>query len=341
MTKKLSRSILLGILILLVIIHGLQDSHEIQITTHVADQLQPAVYKNIIVWTDERNGNKDIYGYNLETKEEFQITNTNIPEFTPDIYEDMVVYVEAETQDISHISVCHLSTGEITRLTTGDTIRENPVIYNTLVLWEEANYHARNICGYDFSTDHYRTFTHDKNFQINPAIGGGIAVWEGHHGTRGDIYGMNLETYHKYQIGDEYLSDNTLAVWDTIVVWEQLGKICWIYIPTGKKACIESQSDKQCPAIHGKTIVYEDYRHRNADIYGYHVEKQKEFCIIGNDLSQKEPDIHENLVVWQDERNGNKDIYCCYLPIRMLSIGHMVIIAGLIGVLIVILIKTE
>lgn len=39
----------------------------------VAEASNPDVYNNVVVWQDRRNGNWDIYGYNLTTKAEFPI----------------------------------------------------------------------------------------------------------------------------------------------------------------------------------------------------------------------------------------------------------------------------
>jgi TolB protein len=341
MTTTLSKVLMLTLLILLVAVYGLQDSNEVQITTHPANQMQPAVYRDTVVWADERNGNLDIYGYNLSTHEEFQITRSPLPEFRPDIYGDIVVWVEAEAQDSWHISACYLSTGETICLTPEKTICENPAICGTVVVWEEAKYNARNIRGYDFSTSTYLEITDDKNFQINPAIGESIIVWEGHERLSGDIYGLNLENHHRFQIAQEGLSNSRLAVWDTIVVWEGRGTINWIDLKTGKKTRIESPSVKQCPQIHDTIIVWEDYRNKNADIYGYDLAKQKEFLISGHGFSQKNPDVFGDIVVWEDERNGNLDIYCCSLPIRILSTEYVVLIAGLAVLLIIVLIRKE
>jgi beta propeller repeat protein len=44
------------------------------------------------VWTDDRNGNWDIYGYDLSTKEEFQITTDESDQRFPAIYGSTVVW---------------------------------------------------------------------------------------------------------------------------------------------------------------------------------------------------------------------------------------------------------
>ncbi|MGC1122421.1 MAG: hypothetical protein WBA22_15115 [Candidatus Methanofastidiosia archaeon] len=46
-----------------------------QILTTPSEHISIAIYGDIIVWDDSRNGNWDIYGYNLATHKEFQITD--------------------------------------------------------------------------------------------------------------------------------------------------------------------------------------------------------------------------------------------------------------------------
>ena len=46
---------------------------EFALVTDPAEQGRPAISGNIVVWQDERNGNYDIYGYNLCRGKEFSI----------------------------------------------------------------------------------------------------------------------------------------------------------------------------------------------------------------------------------------------------------------------------
>jgi beta propeller repeat protein len=60
--------------------------HELQITKDPSSQNNPAIYGTVVVWTDYRQGNADIYGYNLDTGKEFQITTNPEDQFSPAIY---------------------------------------------------------------------------------------------------------------------------------------------------------------------------------------------------------------------------------------------------------------
>jgi beta propeller repeat protein len=67
------------------------------ITGDTAAQMNPDIYEHIVVWQDNRNGNWDIYGYNLITRREFQITNDPADQMSPTIGGDYVAWVDMRT----------------------------------------------------------------------------------------------------------------------------------------------------------------------------------------------------------------------------------------------------
>lgn len=73
----------------------------------------PAIYGDYVVWVDyRRNGNSDIYGYNLKAEEESRITYSPVNQHSPAIYGDYVVWVNTEYGDHGvsyHIYGCNLS----------------------------------------------------------------------------------------------------------------------------------------------------------------------------------------------------------------------------------------
>lgn len=72
------------------------------------NQRYPALYEDIVVWEDDRNGNYDIYGYNLATKEEFQITVDPANQRGPAIYNNLVIW-EDYRQGNADIYGCFVS----------------------------------------------------------------------------------------------------------------------------------------------------------------------------------------------------------------------------------------
>ena len=61
--KILSALIMILILNLIFTVNGVAE--ESRITTNTKDQLYPSIYGTRIVWEDYRNGNSDIYMYDL------------------------------------------------------------------------------------------------------------------------------------------------------------------------------------------------------------------------------------------------------------------------------------
>ncbi|MBU7026916.1 MAG: hypothetical protein HXS48_08235 [Theionarchaea archaeon] len=72
--KKAREMVFIFLLLFLFLFLGSIEENEFQITAEPHDQRWPALYDNIVVWMDLRNGNWDIYGVDLKTRKEFPIT---------------------------------------------------------------------------------------------------------------------------------------------------------------------------------------------------------------------------------------------------------------------------
>ena len=74
-------------------------------------------------------------------------------------------------------------------------------------------------------------------------------------------------------------------------------------------ALITSAGDQMYPATDGRTVVWQDNRNGNWDIYAYSLDAKKEGVICDDAGDQTEPRIRTGRIVWTDSRKGDKDIY--------------------------------
>ncbi|MBU7046735.1 MAG: hypothetical protein HXS54_09895 [Theionarchaea archaeon] len=63
-----------------------------KITAQYITSRNPVIYKDIIAWVDCRNGNEDIYAYNLSENKEFLITAHESFQRSPAVYDDIIVW---------------------------------------------------------------------------------------------------------------------------------------------------------------------------------------------------------------------------------------------------------
>jgi len=84
----------------------------------------------------------------------------------------------------------------------------------------------------------------------------------------------------------------------------------------------------QGPVIDGNTVIWEDDRNGDYDIYGYDLSSGAEFPICIRPGDQIAPDVAGDTVVWWDYNNG--DIVGAIIPepatLSLLALGSMVIL---------------
>lgn len=161
---------------------------EFAIGTATSSQNYPAIYGNIVVWQDSRNGNYDIYGKNLSTGQEFAICTAANTQSSPAIYGDVVVWHDSRNGN-NDIYAKNLSTGQEFAVCTAENNQEVPVIYDDIVVWQDVRNGNYDIFGKNLSTGVEFAVCTDANTQQQPAICGGMVVWEDNRNGNWDIYG--------------------------------------------------------------------------------------------------------------------------------------------------------
>ena len=130
---------------------SLSAGEEVQITTDESDQRDPAICEYIVVWTDYRNGNRDIYGIDPYTGEEVQITTDESNQWSPAIYGDIIVWTDNRNGNID-IYGYDLFTGEEVQITTDENNQRDPAIYKDIIVWTDNRNGGLDIYGDIFYT---------------------------------------------------------------------------------------------------------------------------------------------------------------------------------------------
>jgi beta propeller repeat protein len=242
---------------------------EKRITTNAAEQYDPVIYGNKVAWEDNRNGNLDIYIYDLSTKKEISTLNTS-NQYSPDLYDNKIVWTD-ERNGNSEIYLEDLAAKKQTRIITNEVYNWDPAIYGDKIVWTGypgEDYEGYNIYMYDISTKKEQMIAAQAS---SPAIYGNRIVWENNSFVHSDIYMYDLSTKKQTQITNNGVGYS--------------------------------------PAIYGNRIVWSDYRSGNADIYMYDISTKTEKRITTNPSASYYPKIYGDRIVWMDDRNGNWDIY--------------------------------
>lgn len=290
---------------------------EDQITKNESYQVNPAICNNWIVWQDGRNGNNDIYMYNLSTHEETQITTNRSDQYIPNIYGDNVVWNDLSNGNKRTIYMYNISTSTKTQIVTSMSDQWLPAIYKDKIVWVDYRDGKSDIYMYNLSTSKETRITTIESDKFDPDIYGDRIVWKDYR-NGSDIYMYDLSTSRETQITPTESAHLEPAIYGDRIVWEddRNGNLdIYMY---NTSTCVETQvttneSNQADPDLYEDKIVWADYRNGNVDIYMYDLSTKKEIQITTNESNQERPAIYGNRIVWTDNRNGfeNPDIYMC------------------------------
>ena len=106
---------------------------------------RPAVSGAVIVWQDNRNGNWDIYGYDLATHREMEICRAPGDQEAPAIDGPTVVWQDNRGGDWD-IFGCDLNAGRVLAVYQGKGDQTEPDICADLVVWTDSRRGNKDIC---------------------------------------------------------------------------------------------------------------------------------------------------------------------------------------------------
>jgi beta propeller repeat protein len=303
---------------------SVEESNEFRITTDPHNQTNPAIYGDIVVWEDNRNGNWDIYGYDLSTGQEFQITTDPHSQKSPLIYENTVVWIdERQETGVEAFYMYDLSKKVETQIQAHSSMILGHTFYKETIVWSQLSPWKGGIMVYDLHTGEEYTIPLAFLSFEEPAIFGDIVVWEDMRDEKRLIYGFNLKTKEEFPLtsSTRFLyadrRQSSPAIYENTVIWMEgsfLHAIRGFNLETGEEfpiAIIGGSLNlrSQTPAIYKDVVVWTEDRKGNRDIFAKILSTDTLFQITTDQNWQQNPAIYGDIIVWEDKRNGDWDIY--------------------------------
>ena len=194
--------------------------------------LNPSIYNDLIVWEDWRNGNGDIYAYNLSTGEEKQVTRESSDQGNPVIYENYVAYLD-DREGSPQVWMINLDTGQESQLTEGEWAKEDLAIADDLIVYVDRTDFESNIRIASLSGQCIESLQlPGAGSQHHPCLNDGRLVYDSNSGGVSDIYLYTFGTGERQfsasfyvnitqgsppltvQFTDDSVGDPTRLLWD-------------------------------------------------------------------------------------------------------------------------------
>lgn len=301
---------------------SVEGSGMFQITEDAYNQWNPAIYGDIVVWEDDRNGNYDIYGCNLSTQDQFPICTNPHDQLNPAIYGDIVIWVDSRGKYKS-IYGYSLSAQEEFPIATSPSLKSDPAIYGDIVVWTDKRNRNEDIYGYNLETKKEFQITTDPEDQHYPAIYNDTVIWVDERYLMGAIYRYDLSEQQEYQITTGWLSCWPYPViHGDFIVWGETKidtRIIDSYnLSESRKSrifrdyvwpCKPETMDGTRLAIYGDIVLWVDYSTCNRDIRAYNLREHQELSIVIDRNGHHSPAIYKDIVIWVSERDGKTDIW--------------------------------
>ena len=255
---------------------------------------ETAVTGSLIIWSDAREGDFDVYGIDLPTGQERIIAQALNNQIGAAAGDHFVVWTDDRNsrtdvppeQFNSDIYAMNLRTGQEIPVCTAPGLQNDPDVHGDFIVWADQRRfvpslapYVSHISGYDGTTGEEILIAEDTGevHHVKPAVSGDIVVWVDLTPAGNNIMGFNLSTRETFQIH-------------------------------------EGGSDT--PDIDGRYVVWSDTRNgADKDIWGYDLLTGEEFAIFLGPGNQKAPKISGNLVVWYTTIPGETPrVWAAYIP---------------------------
>jgi beta propeller repeat protein len=290
----------------------------ITVGTSETYQENPAISGDSIVWEDNRNGNWDIYLYNVSTSVEHPITDDGSEQINPAISGNHIVWQDYRNGN-SEIYLYDILTAKEYRITYNSSNSENPSISGNLIVWQDDQNGEWDIYLYNITSGDQVQITNDSADQVYPVVYGERIIWVDLRNDTSDIYIYNINSGLKTRISNISGTYRSPSLNNDYIVWEDDGgphSLIYLYqISTLKILSLDTgiqDSSPTDPRIGNDIIIWLDRIDSGySNIFLYNISTGNVFEVTNTLVDHNTPDISGDRIVWSAYREPEytSDIY--------------------------------
>ncbi len=289
-----------------------------QLTTNPAPQLDPAISGDIVVYTDQRNGNDDVYFLRITDLVEVQVTSANSAQRLSDVADGVIVYSDLTAPDrrIRAYRVSDSTTTELT-LPSAASQAQNPRIDGGNVVYEHGSLGATDVLLVHVdSPGSPSSIGVSSEVELSPAVSGRRVVYERRatSSSPSQIIVFDMDTASETVLGDPLLDDRRPDIDGELVVWDATTSagdtdILIHDLTTGQTTPLAMAGNQRSPHVSGRVVSFDDDSAGNSNIVLHHVDLGWTVPITTSATVEFLNDIDGNRVVFNSNASGNNDIW--------------------------------
>ncbi|MBE0428740.1 MAG: hypothetical protein IBX61_02580 [Thermoleophilia bacterium] len=291
----------------------------VQITNDPADQGRPDVQEDIIVWKDFRNGNWDIYMYDLSVHAEIPISTHPAYQNMPITNGSTIIWQDNRNGDWD-LYMKDASGGEEQPLVWGPGNKGLPTVSGSLVTYVDDSSGSNDIYAIDLVSREIIPISTNPANQWQPRISGTKIVWQDDRNGRWDLYMHDVSTGVEEQVTDNPGNDKVADIDRDRVVWQRendgVSNIWMKDLDSGTEEAITDDANFQnSPRISGDLVVWEEWDHGAGqwDIMMKDLTSGMTGAVAAGPSTQVLPAIDRETVVWEATSPISYDIWMAYI----------------------------
>lgn len=285
-----------------------------QLTTDPATQLDPAISGDLVVFTDLRNGNEDVYYVNVATMAEVRVTTSSANQRLNDVNGTTIVFTDLGVPG-PHVNAFNVTSATTTTLTSGPS-DQNPRIDGSTVVFERGTLGAADVLAVDTGTLAVTPVAAAVANEINPVVSGTRVVFERRATSTspGEIVLFDTATSTETVLGDPLLDDRRPDIDGDLVVWDVLTPagdldIMIHDLSTGLGKTLALAGNQRAAHVSGRVVAFDDDSSGSSDVVVHHVDWMITAPIATGPGSEFLNDIDGGRVVYTSNAAGNFDIW--------------------------------